>query len=95
MFPKKRATRATKHINPLPSTGFMRSTLFFCLLHCLLQKRWMCCWALDLCVARNVLHFFQILDFQMLITSIITFCMQLAEQLKTYRLTRRMTSLRV
>lgn len=29
MFPKKRATRATKHINPLPSTGFMRSTLFF------------------------------------------------------------------
>lgn len=29
MFSKKRATRATKHINPLPSTGFMRSTLFF------------------------------------------------------------------
>lgn len=57
MFQKKRATRATKHMNPLPSTGFMRSTSFFCLLHCLLQKRWMCCWALDLCVARNVLHF--------------------------------------
>ena len=55
--PKKRATRATKHTNPLLGTGFMRSTSFFCLLHCLLQKRWMCCWALDLCVARNVLHF--------------------------------------
>ena len=26
MFPEKRATRATKHMNPLPSTGFMRST---------------------------------------------------------------------
>lgn len=36
MFPKKRATRATKHINPLPSTGFMRSTkraTFFWLLY--------------------------------------------------------------
>lgn len=57
MFPKKRATRATKHTNPLPVNGFMRSTPFFCLLHCLLQKRWMCCWVLDLCVARNVLRF--------------------------------------
>lgn len=75
MFQKKRATRATKHMNPLPSTGFMRSTSFFCLLHCLLQKRWMCCWALDLCVARNVLHFFRLLYFQMLIISIITFSM--------------------
>ena len=53
----------------------MRSTSFFCLLHCLLQKRWMCCWALDLCVARNVLHFFWLLYFQMLIISIITFSM--------------------
>ena len=26
MFFGKRATRATKHMNPLPSTGFMRST---------------------------------------------------------------------
>ena len=36
MFPKKRATRATKHMNPLPSTGFMRSTkraTFFLLLY--------------------------------------------------------------
>ena len=36
MFQKKRATRATKHMNPLPSTGFMRSTkraTFFWLLH--------------------------------------------------------------
>lgn len=36
MFQKKRATRATKHINPLPSTGFMRSTkraTFFLLLY--------------------------------------------------------------
>lgn len=75
MVLKKRATRATKHINPLPVNGFMRSTSFFCLLHCLLQKRWMCCWAMDLCVARNVLRFFLLLDFQMLITSIITFSM--------------------
>ena len=29
MFPKKRATRATKHMNPLPVNGFMRSTPFF------------------------------------------------------------------
>lgn len=50
MFQKKRATRATKHMNPVPSTGFMRST-----------KR---------------ATFFQLLHFQVLIISIITFsCM--------------------
>ena len=38
MVLKKRATRATKHINPLPVNGFMRSTSFFCLLRFLLQN---------------------------------------------------------
>ena len=39
------------------STDLCVARCFFCLLHCLLQKRWIRCWALDLCVARNVLHF--------------------------------------
>lgn len=75
MFPKKRATRATKHINPLPSTGFMRSTLFFCLLHCLLQK------TLDVLLGTGFMRstkratFLGLLYFQMLIISIITFSM--------------------
>ena len=57
MFFKKRATRATKHINPLCINGFMRSKPFFRSATFSATKRWMCWETTDLCVARNVLRF--------------------------------------
>ena len=75
MFFGKRATRATKHINPLPSNGFMRSKPFFRSATFSATKRWMRWETPDLCVARNVLRFL-LLYFQWSITSIIYFfCM--------------------
>ena len=74
MFFKKRATRATKHINPLPSTGFMRSTSFFvCYIVC--YKNAECVAGHWIYAQHETCYIFQLLYFQMLITSIITFSM--------------------
>ena len=75
MFQKKRATRATKHKNPLPSTGVMRSTSFF------LSATLSATKTLDVLLGTGFMRstkratFFQLLYFQMLIISIITFSM--------------------
>lgn len=75
MFQKKRATRATKHMNPLPSTGVMRSTSFF------LSATLSATKTLDVLLGTGFMRstkratFLGLLYFQMLIISIITFSM--------------------
>lgn len=72
MFPKKRATRATKHMNPLPSTGFMRSTLFFLSATLSATKTLNVLLGTGFMRSTKRATFFWLLYFQMLITSIIT-----------------------
>ena len=71
MFPKKRATRATKHINPLPSTGFMRSTSFFLSATLSATKTLNVLLGTGFMRSTKRATFFQLPDFQMLITFII------------------------